>query len=215
MIAYEIGLKSRLLDDRLQLNVAAFYNDITDMQVSVFLEGSGGASSNVQNAGGVTTQGLEVELVYQVVEALQLSANYGYLDVEYNEFIENGVDVKNAKDVPYAPENMMSLALDWSLGTWSWGDLDLHLDWSYNDNYVPYIEPSQNATAQIDSYNILNGNLMLSEVPVGKDMTMQFSLWGKNLTDEEYRQNTIPFGLWTVSYFGDPVTYGLAARLNF
>ncbi len=215
VIAYEIGLKSRLLDDRLQLNVAAFYNDITDMQVSVFLEGSGGASSNVQNAGGATTQGLEVELVYQVVEALQLSANYGYLDVEYNEFIENGVDVKNAKDVPYAPENMMSLALDWSLGTWSWGDLDLHLDWSYNDNYVPYIEPSQNATAQIDSYNILNGNLMLSEVPVGKDMTMQFSLWGKNLTDEEYRQNTIPFGLWTVSYFGDPVTYGLAARLNF
>lgn len=215
VIAYELGMKSRLLDDRLQLNVAAFYNDISDMQVSIFLEGSGGAASNVQNAGGATMQGFEVELVYQVVEALQLSANYGYLDAEYNEFKENGVDVKNLKDVPYAPDNMVSLALDWSIGTWSWGDLDLHMDWSYNDNYVPYIEPSQNATAQIDSYNILNANLMLSEVPVGSDMTMQFSLWGKNLTDEEYRQNTIPFGLWTVSYFGDPITYGLAARLNF
>ncbi|MCB1704006.1 MAG: TonB-dependent receptor [Halioglobus sp.] len=215
VLAYELGLKSRLMDDKIQLNIAAFYNDISDMQVSVFLEGSGGAASNVQNAGNVTTQGFEVELVYQVIEALRLSANYGYLDSKYDEFIENGVDVKNQKDIPYAPENMASLALDWSIGTWGWGNLDLHMDWSYNDSYVPYIEPSQNATSEIDSYSVLNANLMLSEVQVGSDMTMQFSLWGKNLTDEDYRQNTIPFGLWTVSYFGDPITYGMDVRLNF
>jgi iron complex outermembrane receptor protein len=215
VIAYELGMKSRLLDDRIQLNAAVFYNDISDMQFSIFLEGSGGAASNVENAGGATTQGFEVEFVYQVVESLQLSANYGYLDAEYDEFIENGVDVKDLKDVPYAPENMASLALDWTVGTWSWGNLALHMDWSYNDDYVPYVEPSQNATAEIDSYEIVNANLILSEVPVGSDMTMQFSLWGKNLTDEEYRQNTIPFGLWTVSYFGNPVSYGLDARLNF
>ena len=215
VIAYELGMKSRLLDDRIQLNAAVFYNDISDMQFSIFLEGSGGAASNVENAGGATMQGFEVEFVYQVVESLQLSANYGYLDAEYDEFIENGVDVKDLKDVPYAPENMASLALDWTVGTWGWGNLALHMDWSYNDNYVPYVEPSQNATAEIDSYEIVNANLILSEVPVGSDMTMQFSLWGKNLTDEEYRQNTIPFGLWTVSYFGNPMSYGLDARLNF
>ena len=44
------------------------------------------------------------------------------------------------------------------------GDLDFHIDWSYNDDYVPYIEPSQNATAKIDSYAIVNASLMLSEV---------------------------------------------------
>jgi hypothetical protein len=31
------------------------------------------------------------------------------------------------------------------------GDLDFHIDWSYNDDYVAYIEPSQNATAKIES----------------------------------------------------------------
>jgi hypothetical protein len=56
---------------------------------------------------------------------------------------------------------------------------------------------------------------MLSEVKIGSDMTMQFSLWGKNITDEEYRQNTIPFGLWTASFVGDPATDGASARLNF
>jgi iron complex outermembrane receptor protein len=215
VIAYELGMKSRFLDDRLQLNIAAFYNDISDMQVSVFLEGSGGAASNVQNAGDATAKGFEVELAYQALDTLLLSVNYGYLDTEYDKFIENGVDVKNMKDIPYAPENMASIAVDWAVGSWDWGDLDFHVDWSYNDDYVPYIEPSQNATAMIDSYDLLNASLTLSEVRIGSDMTMEFALWGKNITDEEYRQNTIPFGLWTVSYFGDPVTYGASARLNF
>jgi iron complex outermembrane receptor protein len=101
------------------------------------------------------------------------------------------------------------------MGQWSWGALDLHADWNYNDDYVPYTNPSQNATSQIDSYELINANLTLSEVQLGSDMTMQFSLWGKNLADEEYRQNTIPFGFWTISYFGEPRTYGFDARLTF
>jgi iron complex outermembrane receptor protein len=208
-------MKSRFADDRLQLNVAAFYNEISDMQVSVFLEGSGGAASNVQNAGEATFQGFEVELAWQVLDALRLSANYGYLDGEYDEFIENGVNVKNQKDLPYAPENTASVMLDWNVGNWGWGNLDLHVDWNYNDEYLPYIEPSQNATSQIDSYDIINASLILSEVALGSNMSMQFGIWGKNITDEEYRQNTIPFGLWTISYYGAPATYGFDARLNF
>ena len=215
VLAYELGMKSRFLDDTLQLNVAAFYNDTSDMQVAIFLEGSGGAASNVRNVGDATATGVEVELVYQVLVPLRLSVNYGYLDTEYDTFIDKGVDVKNDRDIPYSPENMASLALDWAVGSWEVGDLDFHIDWSYNDNYVPYIEPSQNATAMIDSYDILNASLTLSEVKIGSDMIMQFSLWGKNIADEEYRQNTIPFGLWTVSFFGDPATYGASARLQF
>ncbi len=215
VISYEAGMKSRFADDRLQLNVAAFYNEIDDMQVSVFLEGSGGAASNVQNAGKATFQGFEVELAWQLLDALRLSANYGYLDGEYDEFIENGVNVKNDKDLPYAPENTASIMLDWAVGNWGWGNLDLHVDWNFNDEYLPYIEPSQNATSQIDSYDILNASLILSEVAIGSNMSMQFGIWGKNITDEEYRQNTIPFGLWTISYYGAPATYGFDARLNF
>jgi iron complex outermembrane receptor protein len=213
--SYELGLKSRFLDNRLQINAAAFYNEIDDMQFSVFLEGSGGAASIVNNAGQATTQGIELEAVAQLTDNLSLSLNYGYLDAEYDEFIELGVDVKDDKDFPYAPENTASVSVDWAIGNWGWGDLDLHADWNYNDDYVPYTNPSQNATSQIDSYELINANLTLSEVQVGSDMTMQFSLWGKNLADEEYRQNTIPFGFWTISYFGEPRTYGFDARLMF
>lgn len=212
--SYEIGLKSRLADDRVQLNVSAFYNDITDMQFSVFLEGSGGAASTVANAGEATFKGLELEMVWQVTDSLILSGNYGYLDAEYDEFIEGGVNVADFKDVPYAPENTASVTLDWRVGNWGWGDLDFHLDWNFNDDYVPYTDPGQNATSQIESFQIWNTSLILSEVAVG-GMTMQFGLWGKNILDEDYRQNTIPFGFWTTSYFGAPRTYGFDARLNF
>lgn len=215
VLSYELGMKSRFADDRVQLNVALFQNNIDDMQVSVFLEGSGAAASNVANAGEATYQGLEVEFVWQVVDALRLSANYGYLDAEYDEFIELGEDVKNQKDLPFAPENTASVALDWNVFNGDWGNLNFHVDYSFNDEYVPYIEPSQNATSQIDSYELVNASLILSEVEIGTDMTMQFGLWGKNITDEEYRQHTIPFGLWTASYFGNPATYGFDARLNF
>lgn len=213
--AYELGIKSRFLDNRLQINAAAFYNEIDDMQFSVFLEGTGGAASIVSNAGQATTQGVELEAIAQLTDSLSLSLNYGYLDSEYDEFIELGQDLKDVKDFPYAPENTASVSLDWAIGNWGWGDLDLHADWNYNDDYVPYTNPSQNATSKVDSYELINASLTLSEVEVGSDMSMRFSLWGKNLADEEYRQNTIPFGLWTISYYGEPRTYGFDARLNF
>ncbi|MFK8048756.1 MAG: TonB-dependent receptor [Halioglobus sp.] len=215
VVSFEAGIKSRFADNKVQLNAAVFYNDISDLQVSVFLEGAGAAASNVANAGEATFQGVELELAWQLTDAIVMSANYGYLDAEYDEFIENGVDVKDAKDVPYAPENTFSLALDWSFGSVASGDLDLHVNWNYNDDYVPYINPDQNATSQIENYDVLNASLTLSEIAVGSSATLQFSVWGKNITDEEYRQNTIPFGLWTISYFGEPATYGFDARLNF
>lgn len=215
VLSYEIGMKSRFADNRIQLNVAAFQNNIDDMQVSVFLQGSGGAASNVENAGEATFQGVEVEFIWQIIDPLRVSVNYGYLDGEYDEFIEHGVDVKDDKDLPFAPENTASVALDWAICNCDWGNLDFHIDWNYNDEYVPYIEPSQNSTSLIDSYDIVNASLILSEVNLGSDMTMQFGLWGKNITDEEYRQHTIPFGMWTASYFGAPATYGFDARLNF
>ena len=215
VMSYELGLKSLLAGNRLQLNVAAFYNDVTDMQFSVFLEGSGGAASTVANAGEATFQGIELELVWQIIDALTFSANYGYLDAEYDEFIEGGMNVADFKDVPYAPEHTLSLALDWAVGNWHWGNLNAHIDFNYNDGYVPYTDPNQNATSQIDDFEIWNGSLILSEVPLGDRANLQFSLWGKNLTDEDYRQNTIPFGFWTASYFGPPRSYGVDARLNF
>jgi iron complex outermembrane receptor protein len=57
---YEIGSKSRILDNRGSLNLAAFYMDITDLQATVT---AGSCSSRVVfNVPEARSQGLEVEL---------------------------------------------------------------------------------------------------------------------------------------------------------
>ena len=47
------------------------------------------------------------------------------------------------------------------------------------------------------------------------DGRITVAAWGKNLTDETYRVNTLPFLIWTASYFGDPRTYGLEISYDF
>ncbi|MEY2909128.1 MAG: hypothetical protein RLZZ602_1651, partial [Pseudomonadota bacterium] len=215
VLAYELGLKSRFLDGRVQLNAAAFLNDISDMQFSVFLEGTGGAASTVDNAGAATVKGLEVELAAQLTDSLRIGANYGYLDAEYDEFIELGQNVKDSKDFPYSPESTASIDLDWTLVQSTWGRLDAHLDWSYKDNFVAYTNKEQNATGQLASYDVVNARLTLDDIKLGDSATLRLSAWGRNVFDEEYRENIIPFGLWTISYWGEPATYGIDARISF
>ena len=109
------------------------------------------------------------------------------------------------------------------------GVLDLHVDWSYLDEYTPFIDPDQVETSTIEDRSLLNARLSLSEISFGGDNQLSIALWGKNLTDEEYRINTIPFGGvdqrldptgdvgvgWTVSYMGEPRTYGVEVTYDF
>mgnify|MGYP001817928595 FL=1 len=226
--AYEIGLKSLLLNGRLQLNLAAFYNEIEDFQLSVF-EGAA-AASLVANVPEFETKGGEVEAVALITEDLRVNLAYGYLDADYEEF-PKGFTLfdKNDAGVPYAPENTLTVGVDWTLARTDWGIWDFHIDANYTDDYVPYIDPDQVEASQIDDRTLVNARLALSEMPFPGDGALLIALWGQNLTDEDYRINTIPFGGvdqrvdpnggsgvgWTTSYFGAPRTYGVELTYTF
>lgn len=209
--SYELGLKSEWLDNRLRLNAAAFYNKEDDLQQSVFLSGNSFASV-IRNAGKATIQGFEMELTALISNRVQLSATYGYLDAEYDEFIDGGIDVKNEREFPYTPQNTASLILDWDVWHTEYGRLDFHTDLSYSDEYVVEVEPRANG--DIDDYYLVNVRLTLSEIPV-KSGNMKVSLWSRNVTDEQYRVSEIDFGGWAVGFFGNPRTYGLDVAWEF
>jgi len=218
--SYELGIKSRWSDNRVQVNAALFQNELEDMQFSVFVSG-GAAASTVDNAGKASIRGFELELMAQATDNLLLTFNYGYLDPEYKEFIDvdpftgQSGDFKDVRDFPYAGENTASLGVEYTFGEFAGGELSGRLDWSYQDDYVPYTNPTQNAVSQIEAYDLINARISLSDIPVGEDRSLQVAAWVKNLTDEEYRVNTIPFGLWATSYFGDPRTYGVDLSYHF
>jgi iron complex outermembrane receptor protein len=73
----------------------------------------------------------------------------------------------------------------------------------------------RNVSGQIASYDVVNARITWSDIALGETARLQVSAWGRNIFDQEYRENTIPFGLWTISYWGAPATYGLDARVSF
>jgi iron complex outermembrane receptor protein len=80
--AYEAGLKSELLDNRLRLNVAAFYYDYKDIQ----LRSLEGASLIFFNAANSRVYGLDVDFNAVINEHLSVTGGFELLDAKYTRF---------------------------------------------------------------------------------------------------------------------------------
>ncbi len=222
MLSYELGWKSELLERRVRLNGALFYSEYTEMQLSNYLPSlSGGAISFIDNAGEATIQGAEVELVGVLTENLQLTASYGYLDGEYEEYkvydptLGREVDVKDDRELPFQPDTTASLALDYQRQLGDIGLLSARLAWNYGGSY--YIYPENAETTKADNHDVVNARIGVSEIETGCCGSLEVALWGKNLTDEEYRVHGIDFGAFGYAFkqWADPLTYGVEATYHF
>ncbi len=82
--SYETGLKTQFLDNRLRVNVTAFYLDTTDLQTpSAFVNPNGSIAFITQNFADFRNKGLEVELTAVPMKGLNLYANAGYQKDHY------------------------------------------------------------------------------------------------------------------------------------
>lgn len=85
--AYEIGLKSRFLDNRMQLNIAAFWTDFDGFQAqSGVLLPDNTVQLVLNNVGKVRTRGVEVEFLARPIDALQIDGAVTYADADIIEF---------------------------------------------------------------------------------------------------------------------------------
>ena len=222
----EAGVKGLWFDNRLRASAAVFHNEHSDMQLSVFTA-EGAAGSSVRNAGEAVIQGIEVEGMLNVTEDIRVRASYGYLDSEYDKFLDCGgaADVANNRAFPHAPESSLSLSLEAALFRGSWGQLDVIIDHSHISDYYLYpypivadTNPACAASAlapatEVGDYGLTDLRLLLSDVRFGETTSFSASLWVQNLGDEEYRANMIDFGpafaSLTPAYYGLPRTYGV------
>lgn len=212
---YEIGIKGSAFENRLQYSVAAFYIQYEDLQVQSI---STSGSTTTDNAGSANSQGLEVELKALATEHLALSANYAYVNAKFDEYCKNaetnnmltgtaciadgGIDTRGNR-LEYSSEQVFNLSAEYILGLQDMGDL------IFNTNYVytseQFFDPAN--TAGQDALNLLNASIAFES----SDGHWYLSLWGKNLTREEYNKDFISYGATPdgVAYIqGAPRTYG-------
>jgi len=209
----ELGVKAKFT--RGALNVAVFDQEIDGFQSNTF----NGTGFNLTNAGKQSTTGLEVDALFDATDDLTLTFAATLLDPTYDSFITgNGIN-----------DDLESIVTDLS-GTTPAGvhEISATMSATYNfdlsngwDGFVrgDYLYESsarinENTPAQFErQVNTLNGSVGI-RTESGWDAT----IWGRNLTDDQYLLSTFPSVAQAGSFNGypnQPRTYGLSIRKSF
>lgn len=226
LISYELGYKSILLDNSLRFNAAVFFNDYTDIQltlnecaVPVFVDpdGIGAPCALPANVGDADIKGLELEAEYYFTDYFFVDASWSTLDFEYTRLDtaalagDTGID-KFDMISPYTPETQWSLGVQYSTNNTDLGSLNFRLDASFQDDI--YTNPTNGPLNQIDSYTLSNARVWWTSPTDDWEVALQVN----NLSDELYyltkfdQANSVGQVTGTP---GLPRTWRLSARRRF
>lgn len=200
---YELGAKTRWLENRLLLDVAAFYNDWRDQQVMQYVLPAGRV---IGNAGKSRSYGFEVEGSYKLTQNVRLFAGYGYLDARYQEYEDEilGV-VYDGNRIPLSPRHSVNAGLDYEEYIGHGMTLFGGADYNYKSSYFFLA----NNTYEQGPVHLVNGRL-----GVRKD-NWQAELWAKNLLDERYLAGYYSSGGMDLGAPADGRTYGVTLTGKF
>lgn len=225
LTSYELGVKSELLDRRLRLNATAYYADHKDVQVTSFEAGAAGATAVTVNAGKAVYQGVELEVSAAPTQGLTTYASLGYVDREYKEFLffdataGRTIDISGIAKFPYSASTTVNAGIQYEFPRLSFGILSTRMDYSYMSkryfNSNPLSAPFNEQMAAAPR-GLLDVRVTLSELQLaGGDASV--SLWGRNITNAEYRAVGIDFGQlgFAGNVYGEPATYGVDLNVKF
>ncbi len=224
--SFEAGVKTNFANGRVLFNAAVFHNRLEDFQASIFL-GSGAAATAVRNAGKATIQGVELEGAVRIGDGTVLRANYAWLDPEYDEFIDAGVNVASNRAFVHAPEHSFNIVLDSELMRRSWGAVRAVVDYAWTDDFYTYpyqlevTNPGLQVArdTQVDAHGLLNLRLAVVDMPLGNGASGELALWMRNALDDDTANNFIDFGpgfgSLTVANFEEPRTFGIAGVIRW
>lgn len=212
LLNYEVGYKATYIENRLRSRLALFYMDRKDQQLkgSFLVEREDGSTAFIDytnNTAKGNNYGLELELEWLASENLNLYANVGLLETEFEDYITaDGLDLSD-REQAHAPAYQYAIGGNYNFG----GGFFIRADLEGKDEY--FVSDSHDSKAQ--SHNLLH---MRAGYEAQK---WSVAVWARNLTDEEYFVRGFRFGndprqgYVTDSYYqlGDPRVVGVS--LNY
>lgn len=192
--SYEVGYKGSLAGGAVNVAVAAFYADYTDVQIpgSVACTVSGLPSfcGVVSNAGKATIKGLEFEGNARFGNGFNLAVTAGWVDAKYDEYITNigntPTDVAEFRKVQNTPEFTGSANLSYTMPV---GEADVFMNVGVSYRSKTYQFEIPNPYLDQDGYALVDASLVY-KAP-GNRWTI--GVYGKNLLDKEYKTSGYTF----------------------
>jgi iron complex outermembrane recepter protein len=233
--SFELGVKSQLFDRRLQLNVALFENQYSDLHLSQNRIINGAITPVVTNAGEAKGRGIDLDVVAMLSSNLRLGLQYTYVDSEITDYDMPAPPAPqlDLTGVPLvrSPKHSINTSITYAqnIGPGEFQLTALHsFTSSYTNDYlgepagyaypgIPGVLAPGVTTSQVldlfktGSYSLTNLNASYSWD------NWQVSGNIRNLFDREYIATVLAFDLVTVPLEtpGAPRTYEVSVRYNF
>jgi len=237
--AYEAGIKSKLLDNRVTANLAVFHQDLKNFQVLEFT----GVQFQTFNVGKARATGVELEVAAKVADPLSLNLAYTYTDARYPKNCGRGATSTVilslcGNQLTNAPKNVVIAGFDFDR------DIGAALNFTFNGS-IRYESDRRTSTQAVlvsgptvlttkNPFDIQESNTKINlRAGIGsQDGIWRIEVFGNNITDRTTRNVTfnVPLrggafipgplgangaGIARGAFLQEPRTYGVTVKTKF
>ncbi|MBC2666983.1 TonB-dependent receptor [Novosphingobium flavum] len=217
--AYEVGLKTDLFDRKVRFNIAAYYNDYKNVQVTQIYN----SRQTVFNGDGAKMYGFDADLTVAPTSNLELTAGVSLIHGRYGAFQQAFLSTPNlvsatggnvvtlgplapGKRIQNTPDFTLDLGFNYTIPT-SIGDFSLGGTFYHNSGY--FSEP-ENRVRQSD-YNLVGASLRWRST----DKKYDIQVVGKNLGNVAYAAQLNASGTGDNRQTAAPRTIMITAGVHF
>ena len=200
---YDVGAHISCAGSRILTDIALFYIDCQDQQLTMFPPGQT-TGRITTNAGKTRSFGAEVQVRYNPTDRWSFNLSYGYTSAKFVEFV-NGTDDYSGNYVPYAPQNTIFASAAYThplKGDW-------RLTYNFNCRAIGPIYWNESNTVKQSIYSLLGASVIASYKKISLEA------WMKNIANTDY--DTFYFRSMQKDFLqrGNPRTFGLTFRVSF
>jgi len=226
--SYEVGLKSDWFGGVLRTNLAAFYTDYSNLQVTQYTGSAGGGGSGFTRNADATLKGFELETVLAPIRGLRFDGSVGYVHARFDQIffpdpatglLENFASISH---LPYVPAWTTHGAAQYTFEPMANGIIpSVRVDYSwrsrrwFHTNNLSNLNPFNDRIADA-GYGLLGASIVIADIPIGGSKG-EISLWGENLTNTVYRIQGVDFGAlgFAGNVYGTPRRFGVDVKMGF
>jgi iron complex outermembrane recepter protein len=180
LTTYELGFKSDLLDRKLRVNAAAFFNKYKDIQLTALACPTAPCALPL-NAGNADVKGFEVELEARPVQGLTIDASLSRLNFKYTSLSVN-TNVLPGMVAPFTPKWKAAAGIQYDIAA-PGGTITPRFDWTYQSTI--YSNAFNAATNASKVGSLFNGKLTYKNVDAGWEAALSVT----NIGNKYYFHN--------------------------